>query len=351
MVDEGADDVRMKAVITKQTGDASGLVYEDAPRPVAGPHHVLVRVRACAVAFRDVIERRGGNPILRPPIIQGHEFAGEVVEVGDEVSRWREGDHVICLYTDSCGACTQCLEGDERRCGRITEAYGLTVDGGYAEYARVHERGLERLAEGLSFEAGACMLSAVGVGYHNVRHKAAVQRGEVVLVTGASGGVGSAALQTARLLGAVPWAITSSEEKTPRLRALGAEEVIVDPGSAFHREVRRRRPEGVDAVIDCVGSPTLGSSLKSTRRYGRVVAVGNVDPAPVALPVGQLVVNAIDLLGSDNVTRSSLREAMTHVLEGRIEVVIDRTLPLARAAEAHVELERRGAVGRIVLIP
>lgn len=341
----------MKAVVLEEPGAPEQLRYKDVETPAATPGHVLVRVGACAVAQRDLVERKGGHPFLQTPIVQGHEFAGEVVEVGSGVTRWQVGDRVVCLYTDSCGSCDACVGGDERRCANVREAYGLNVDGGYAEMALVHERGLAPLDDGLSFEVGACMLSAIGVGYNNVKYKAAVRPGEVVLITGASGGVGLAALQTVKLLGAHPWAVTTSEAKAERLAEIGAEVVFIDSGDGFHREVRGRRPQGVDAVIDCVGSPTLGSAIKSTRPYGRVVAVGNIDPAPLALRVGSLVVHAIDLLGSDNVTRSALAEAMALVREGKIDVVIDRRLDLSEAAEAHRLLEARQAFGRIVLVP
>ncbi|MBW2269307.1 MAG: alcohol dehydrogenase catalytic domain-containing protein [Deltaproteobacteria bacterium] len=341
----------MKAVVLEEAGSPDRLRYQEIPTPEVTPGHVLVRVGACAVAQRDLVERRGGHPFLQTPIVQGHEFAGEIVEVGPGVTRWSIGDRVVCLYTDSCGDCDACARGDERRCSRISESYGLTVNGGYAQFALVHERGLAPLADGLSFEVGACMLSAIGVGFNNVKYKAAVQPDETVLVTGASGGVGLAALQTVKLLDAHPWALTTSQEKAGRLEEMGAEVVIVDPGDSFHRQVRQRRPDGVDAVIDCVGSSTLGSSIKSTRRYGRVVAIGTIDPAPLSLKVGSLVVHAIDLLGSDNVTLDALGEAMVLVRDGKIDVVIDRTLPLSEAAEAHRLLEARAAFGRIVLVP
>jgi D-arabinose 1-dehydrogenase-like Zn-dependent alcohol dehydrogenase len=341
----------MKAVVLEEVGSVEGLHYKEVPTPSATPGHVVVKVGACAVAHRDIIERKGGHPFMQPPLVQGHEFAGEVVEVGEGVQRLQLGDRVVCMYTDSCGICDQCVGGDERRCSGVRESYGLMTDGGYAEYALVAGRGLARLAEGLSYEQGACMWSAVGVGYNNVAHKAAVRPGEVVLVTGASGGVGLAALQTVKLLGAQAWVVTASETKAKRLPGLGADVVITDDGKGFHREVRARRPEGVDAVIDCVGSPTLGSALKATRRYGRIVVVGNIDPDPFPLRVGSLVVNAIDILGSDNVTRGALAEASKLVLAGKLEVVIDRILPLSEAASAQRLLEERGAFGRIVLVP
>jgi acryloyl-coenzyme A reductase len=341
----------MKAVVLEETGSVEGMRFTEIPTPTATPGHVLVRVGACAVAQRDLVERKGGHPFMRPPIVQGHEFSGEVVEIGAGVTRWNVGDHVVCLYADSCGDCPACMQGEDRRCARVTESYGLTVNGGYAEFALIAERGLAPLADGLSFEIGACMLSAIGVGYNNVSYKAAVRPEEVVLVTGASGGVGLAALQTIKLLGAHPWALTTSESKVRQLEEMGAEVVIVNSGDSFHRDVRKRRPEGVDAVIDCVGSGTLLSSIKATRRYGRVVAIGTIDPAPLSLNVGSLVVNAIDLLGSDNVTHKALAEAMELVRAGKIDVVIDRTLPLSEAADAHRLLEERGVFGRVLLIP
>ena len=118
---------------------------------------------------------------MKIPIVPGHEFAGEVVAVGADVGRWRAGDRVVGLYAATCGTCSQCVGGDERRCRNLAEAFGLTHDGGYAEFVLAHERALEE---------------------------------------GASGGVGSAAIQTAKLLGATTWAVTSGEQKASQLMPL-----------------------------------------------------------------------------------------------------------------------------------
>ena len=291
-------------------------------------------------------------PLLRPPIIQGHEFAGEVVAVGAGVELWSVGDRVLNLYVASCGRCEHCIGGDERRCVGGREAFGLTVNGGYAEYALAHERGLERLPEGIGYDVAATLYSATGVGYNNTAHAAGVRVGEQVLVTGASGGVGSAAVQTAKLLGATVWAVTSSEAKAEALRGIGADQVIVNAGGDFHKQVLKETGgKGVDVAIDCVGSPTLNGCLRSLRAYGRVVVVGNVDTRRFELNLGYLLQRSLRIIGSDNVTRAALRETMDLVRQGRLKPLIHDRLPLARAADAHRLLEARGAAGRLVLLP
>lgn len=342
----------MKAVVLTQTGPVEGMQLQDMEIPVVPARHVLVKVHACGIAFRDIIERRGGHPFMQPPIVQGHEFAGEVVEVGEGVQRWQQGDRVFNLYSDSCGTCDECLGGDERRCERRAESYGLTHNGGYAEYCLVAERGLERLPDAIDYVTGATLMSAIGVGYHNTAVTAGVSVGDHVLVTGASGGVGLAALQTAKLLGATVYAVTSSGQKVQHLKAFGADHVLVNGDGKFHKELLAlRNGKGVDAVIDCVGTPTLNGSLRSLRPYGMVVVVGNVDGEKYALNLGLLAVNALKVIGSDNVTRASLRKVATLVADGQVKAVIDKTFPLAEAAEAHRQLEARAAFGRFVLVP
>lgn len=342
----------MKAIVLERPGPPENLSMQDLPMPHVTSRHVLVKVRACGVGYRDLIDRRGDMPMMRTPIVLGHEFAGEVVEVGENVQRWRSGDRVLNLYTASCGHCDQCLGGDERHCRALSESFGLTVNGGYAEYVLGHERALEALLPEIPWDVAATLYSATGVGFNNTANAARVRPGERVLVTGASGGVGSAAVQTAKLLGATVWAVTSSAAKAGDLQALGADEVIVSTAGDFHKQVlAATNGEGVDAAIDCVGAPTLNASLRSLRPHGRVVVVGNLDARRVELNLGYLLVRSLTIIGSDNITRTALRQVMQLVRDGRIRPRIHERLPLERAADAHRLLEARGATGRVVLIP
>ena len=341
----------MRAVVLHEPGGVDRMSVETLPRPEATEDRVLVKVRACGVAHRDVIERQGGHPFLARPIVQGHEFAGEVVEVGPAVAHLRPGDRVVNRYTDSCGACAACAADQDERCAQITEAYGLTTNGGYAEYALLRERGLEPLPDGIDWPEAALIMGALTVGYNNVVYNARVEAGEHVLVTGASGGVGAAAVQSAKHLGATVWTVTSSADKVPALEALGADRVLVDASGRFHEALKAERAEGVDAVIDCVGGPTLRASIRSLRRFGRVAVVGTLEQRKVELDLGYVVVNAIGVLGSNAVSRKALREVMDLVAQKKLTARVDRTLPLEAAAEAHTLVEQRAVVGRVVLVP
>ncbi len=342
----------MRAVVLNKVGNTERLELKEIETPVATPGHVLVKVHACGVGYRDVIERRGGHPAIQTPIVQGHEFAGEIYQVGEGVRRWSIGDRVVNMYYDTCGICENCLGGDERLCSNIREVFGLTVNGGYAEYVPAAERALELLPEGISFDVAATLMSASGVGFHNTTSTANVRAGEEVLITGATGGVGSAALQTAKLYGATVWAVTSSANKVDLLHEMGADNVTVDAGGDFYKEIlKKRNGKGLDVAIDCVGAPTFNGSIKSLRRGGRAIIIGNVDGKRVELNLGMVVVNSIQIIGSDNVTRSALRSLMKLVKSEKIKPVIYERMPLEKAAFAQEILESKGAVGRIVLLP
>ncbi|MCP4578294.1 MAG: alcohol dehydrogenase catalytic domain-containing protein, partial [Deltaproteobacteria bacterium] len=157
----------MKAVVLREPGPADNLEVQEIETPKATPGHVVVKVHACAVGYRDIIDRRGGQGFILTPIVLGHEFAGEIVEVGEGVRRWHVGDRVVNLYHDFCGICEHCLGGDERRCLNIREIFGLTVNGGYAEHVLSDERALEPFPEEIPYDVASTLMSATCVGFNN----------------------------------------------------------------------------------------------------------------------------------------------------------------------------------------
>src|SRR5262245_39789423 len=217
----------MRAVVLREIGPADKLRLEDWPEPQVTPDHALVRVRAAGVCFRDVVDRRGGFPLMKRPVIPGHEFAGEVVAVGAGVSHLRVGVRVANVHRAACGACEPCRAGEEARCLRSLEVFGLTVDGGYAEKVLAHAGCLVALPDDLAFERACFLACTAGVALRALRNRARLQAGESVLITGASGGVGLHALQVARALGARTLAVTGSPAKAEALRRAGADEVVV----------------------------------------------------------------------------------------------------------------------------
>ena len=343
----------MRAVVLRATGPAENLRLEEWPSPEPTPGHVVVRVRAAGVCYRDVVDRRGGFPLMKRPVIPGHELAGEVVAVGEGVAHLRPGDRVANVHRAACGDCEYCRAGEEPRCLRSLEVFGLTVDGAYAELVLAHGGCLVPLPEGLDFEHGCFLACTAGVALRALRSRAHLRAGETVLVTGASGGVGLHALQVARALGARTVAVTSSPAKAAALRAAGADEVVVAPAADFHKQVRGAG--GVHVVLDCVGQPTLNASLRSLRPMGRAVVIGNVTASASSgraeVNPGLLIVNELGLVGSSGCSVGDLRDVFAWVADGRVRPVLAGTLPLAGAAEAQRRLEERGVTGRLVLVP
>jgi len=185
-----------------------------------------------------------------------------------------------------------------------------------------------------------------------VRTRGRIRPGETVLVTGASGGVGLSAVQLARLDGARVLAVTSSASKVEALEAAGAHEVIVSPALDFASEVRRRTDgEGVNVVLEIVGSATFAQSLRCIAPGGRLVVVGNLITQDVALNPGLVIVKELEIIGAFATDQTELEEALKLTASRAIQPFISEALPLADAAVAHSRLEQRGVAGRIVLVP
>lgn len=343
----------MRAVMLRQVGGPEALVPEDVPDPSPGPDEVLVRVRASAVCGRDLIDRRGGFPVMKLPTILGHEFAGEVVALGPgaDAGGLRPGDRVVNLHRPSCLACRSCLAGRTADCERAMQSFGHTVDGAYAELVVAHHRALVRLPAAIPFEAASTLMCTAGVALRALRARARIALGETVLITGASGGVGAMAVQLARRMGARVIATTTQDAKAEALRRLGAHEVVVSPDGRFHNQVAALSEGGVDVVVELTGRATFASALRSLRRGGRMVVVGNIDAGKVDLNLGAVVVYAYEIVGSASCSHRDLADVFTLVEGGELAPVVDRTLPLDQAAEAHRLLGDRAVVGRVVLVP
>jgi acryloyl-coenzyme A reductase len=340
----------MRAVVLDRIGGAEELALRDVPDPEPGAQDVVVRVHAAGVCGRDLIDRRGGFPAMKLPTILGHELAGEVVSVGASVSRWSRGDRVANLHRPFCGECRSCIVGGVIDCERAWQSFGHTVDGAYAELVVAHERALVPLPAQVSYVQAAALGCTAGVALRALREEARLQIGQSVLVTGASGGVGLMAIQIAKRGGARVVAVTGNEQKAAALRAAGADEVVVERGD-FSGQVRALTDGGADVALELVGRATFRSSLRSLRRRGRLVLVGNVTLDRISLNPGAMILYGLSILGSRSYSPRDLEDCFAMLTRGEIQMAIDRTLPLEAAADAHRALERREATGRILLLP
>jgi acryloyl-coenzyme A reductase len=318
-----------------------------APPPAPQGHELLVRVEACGVCHRDLIDRGGGVPFMRVPITLGHEVAGRVVAAGAAVTLWKVGDRVATMQRDSCGECAACAAGDTTLCERAAFVLGILSDGGYASHLLVPERGVYRVPEDLAAGEAAALQCTFGTAYRGLR-SAGCAPGRTALIVGAAGGVGSAAIQVARRLGARVVAVVRHERHVAYVTGLGADVAVVDRGDAFHKHPACA---GVDLALDCVGSATLNATLRSLRLGGTVVAVGNLAPAErLSLNVGLVIVKALRVIGSSGANARDMAELLALRGDRPFQLTVSER-PLAQAEAAHQALRAGGVEGRIALVP
>ena len=330
----------MKAAFIERTGPPDVITYGDLPDPVAGPREALVRVRACAVNPIDTYIRAGGVAMPLPtPFIVGCDLAGEVVAVGAEVDRLRPGDRVW--------GSNQGLLGRQ---------------GTFAEFAAVDERWLSRTPDGVS-DRDAAAAALVSITAHlGLVTRAGLRPGETVFVNGGSGGVGSAVVQVARLLGGRVIATAGSAEKQARVRGYGAELVVDYRTADLIDAVRAAVPNGVDVYWETQREPDFDRAVSLLAENGRMVVMAGRDARP-PFPVGPFYVKGCTLIGFAMFKAAAAEQAAAAVDIGRwlaaggLRVPIDRVLPLSRTAEAHALQEaatvgRSGALaGKIVIEP
>ena len=341
----------MRAVQLTAFDQPDNLELREVPVPRPGPGEALVRVGACGVCGRDRVDRRGGYPGMRLPVTLGHEIAGTVAAVGSATADLAVGDRVATLQSVPCGACPDCAAGLTNRCAN-PRTFGHKLDGGYAEYVAAPAGAFVPLPPGIPDDVGAVLACAVGTCLRALRDQARLRAGETVAITGAGGGLGLQGIQVARMLGARPIALTTSEEKAAALREAGAGDVVSAGDGRFARGVRELTGgRGADVVLELVGAPTLENALRCLRPGGRLALVGNVQAERVELNPGLIIVRELEIVGSAMQTRADLEETVALVAAGRLVPTVGHWFPLEQAIEAHRLLEQRGNVGRVVLTP
>lgn len=338
----------MKAVRFHEHGGPEVLRFEEVPDPVPGPDEALVRVRACALNHLDLWERRGLERVKIPlPHIPGSDVAGEVVAA--PAGTVPAGTRVLVQPGLSCGRCAACLAGRDNECGRY-DVLGFLSDGGDAELVKVPVQNLVPLPDHVDvIEAAAFPLTFL-TAWHMLVTRARVAPGETVLVLAAGSGVGQAAVQLARLLGARVIATVGRPDKVPRARDLGADEVINHTSEDIVERVRRLTDRrGVDVVVEHVGQATWETSVRCLARSGRLVTCGATTGPEVGIDLRVLFARQLALLGSYMGTKGELLQAAALFFAGRLRPVVDSVFDLAEAAQAHRRLEAREHFGKIVL--
>ena len=329
----------MKALLSHEPGGPGTLRLDDVPDPVPGPGDLLVRIRACAINFPDVLIIEDKYQLKPPrPFAPGGEFAGEVAGLGEGVTGWSLNDRLIAA----------------------------TGFGGLAEKIVIPAKAAISLPAERSFEQGSALLLTYATAIHALVDRGRLQSGQTLLVLGAAGGVGIAAVEIGKALGARVIAAVSSNEKAKAARDAGADDAVVYPSAPFDKDGQKALaglfkeavgPAGADVILDPVGGDYTEPALRSIAWEGRFLVVGFPAGIP-RLPLNLTLLKSCDVCGvfwGAFVARDPDRNG-AHVQqlfrwweEGKIEPKIGATYPLDRAGEAIAALRDRKAIGKLVI--
>lgn len=340
----------MKAVRFHKHGGPEVLQYEEAPDPMPNGDEALVRVRACALNHLDLWARNGlPNVEISLPHISGCDITGTVERVPAEEREFKKGDEVIVNPGIGCGRCERCLSGRDNQC-RYYTIVGYGTDGGFAELVKVPRANLIRKPEGMSFVEAASFPLVFLTAYHMVVTKAGAGATDTVLVLAANSGVGSAAIQVAKLQGAEVIATAGDSSKMERAKQLGADHVIDHYKQDVLAEVKRiTGKRGVDVVVEHVGKATWEKSVKALAKGGRLVLCGATTGAEVSTDLRYVYNREVTIYGSFMAGKGELLKVVELFKAGRLKAVVDSTFPLQKAREAEERLERREHFGKVVL--
>jgi alcohol dehydrogenase len=336
----------MRAVLTVGHGGRDQLqLAADFPAPTATPGDVVIKVAATAVNYHDIFTRRGMPGIrISFPVIVGSDIAGVISEVGRDVTGWRAGDRVL----------VDPVFRDGERFGMI----GETAHGGRAEYVAVPAAQLVAVPDGVSLEDAASLPLAYGTAYRMLVTQGRLARGEKILILGASGGVGVACVQIAKLLGAEVIACTSSAAKEKPLSALGADhtvnyakESIVEAVKRLYGKPRVAGGGGVNVAVNFTGGDTWRDTQRTVTAGGRILTCGATAGFEVITDARFLWTFEHHYIGSNGWSVADLEALLNLIRDGRLKPVIDRVLPLDATAEGERLLEDREVVGKVLLKP
>lgn len=321
----------MKAAVYYENGGPEVFRYEDVADPQVHPKGIVVRVEAVSIEGGDTLNRLRGALVTKPHVV-GYQAAGEIVEVGEEVTDFRVGQKVVTTGSH----------------------------GSHAELRAVAARSAWAIPEGLDVKTAACVPIPFGTAHECLFEFGRMKKGEVVLIQAGASGVGIAAIQLAARAGAsMVLATASSDARLEKLKAYGLTHGINYQRDDVVTEIMRLTDKkGADVIVDPVGGTTLQGSILSLAYRGRVSMVGAAGREPMKVDVSTMMGGNRSLSGvflgaeiaTDRVYKI-IQDLIADVARGELKVVIDRTFKLSEAAEAHRYIESRQAVGRVLLTP
>lgn len=342
----------MKAAFFKEHGGADKILYEDYRDPLVGPDDVLVRIEACGLNHVDLLLLDGRYPPPGGlPHINGCDAAGRAAQVGQRVKGLAEGQRVVIFPGFSCGRCEFCLRGERTVC--LQYGYlGAARDGGHAEYVAVPGDNVVPLPEGVPARAAAAAAMTTLTSWHALVAQARLEPGQTVLVQAGGSGVGSAAIQIAKLLHARVITTVGADEKIEFAQALGADAVINYRTRDFVQEVRQLTGKrGVDVVIEHIGADTFERSLQCLARLGKLLSIGSHASHWGRADLRYVYSKNLRIIGTNLGSILELRTILGQLAAGSLLPPVDRVFPLQDAGAALQYLADRRNRGKVLLEP
>lgn len=341
----------MKAIVLYEHGGPEKLTYKtDFQEPGVSQDDVLVNVKATGVNRVDLVVRQGYPGItIQMPHIPGGDISGVVAKTGSNVKRFSVGDRVVAWPLIACGTCVLCKEGKENLCLNW-KYFGLHRHGGYAEYVSVPVASLMKLPDAVSFEEAVTLGIAGLTAYHAIKSVGELKPGEVFMIWGGSGGVGTIAVQLAKMVGATVIATVGKEEKRERVKNLGADYVFNHNADDVQAEVMKLFPVGVDMIIDYVGPATFAKSHAMLKKGGRMLLCGILTGRETTFSIHQTYLRHLSVKGLYLGTKKEMEELIDLAARKRIKPIIGKTFPLPEAAKAQEMMARGEHFGKLVIM-
>ena len=343
----------MKAAIFKEYGGCEKLEYTDFELPKINYNEVLIEVKACALNHLDLWVRQGiRGSALKLPHILGNDISGIVKKVDKVTNNFKIGDEVVISPGISCGNCQFCLQGKDSYCRSYEIIGAMNYHGGYAEYVKVPIQNVLPFNFNLSFEEVASLPLVFLTAWNMLTTKGKIKMGETILIYGAGSGVGSAAIQIAKMHGLNVISTVGNNEKIQKAKDLGADEIINHNTDNLREKIKEfTNKQGVDIVFDHIGEKTWENSIKCLKVGGRMVTCGATTGPQGITDIRYIYSKQLSILGSYMASKNELIEVLKFVQLNKLKPVVDTILPLQKASQAHKLMEERKHFGKIVLTP
>jgi len=343
----------MKAGYIENHGSVENIKIGDVSTPKIGNLDVLIKTEFAALNHLDLFVVQGWPGLnLTMPHILGSDGSGTIKEIGsDVITGLNIGDRVLINPGIGCGQCSHCLSGRQNFCSKFS-ILGENRNGTYAEYVKVPSSNILKIPESYQFDKAAAAPLTFLTAWRMLVTQAQIKSGEYVLIQGASGGVATATIQIANYFNATTIVTTSSEEKVAKAKEIGADHVInYKKNPKYAKEVFKEltKKNGVDLVVDSVGTATFNTSLKMLRPGGRLVTCGATTGPKTDLNISAIFWKQLKIFGSTMSNNQEFQDVMKLVLNGKFSPVIDKVFKLEELQDAERYLEAANHFGKVLI--